>query len=66
MSISSDGGKKFKDELSRGFGKIGEFMKRAIWRRLGRFTRYAVFKFELSDAVKPVFISLHATMKGGR
>ena len=66
MSISSDGGKKFKDELSRGFGKIGEFMKRAIWRRLGRFTRYAVFKFELSDAVKPVFISLHADIKKGR
>ena len=66
LSVSNDGGKKFNNELSRGFGKVGEFLKRAIWRRLGRFTQYAVFKFEMSDAVKPVFIALHADIKGGR
>lgn len=62
LSTSKDA-KKFNNELSRGFGKVGEFNRRAIWRKLGRFSRYSVFKFVMSDAVKPVFIKLEAVIK---
>lgn len=60
LSTSRDGGKSFNNELSRGFGKVGENNRRAIWRQLGDFSRYAVFKFEMSDPVKPVIIKLEA------
>ena len=58
LDISSDGGKTFKDERHRSLGKIGEYNHRAIWRRNGRYPRMAVLRFTLSDAVKPVIISL--------
>lgn len=64
LSISVDA-KTYGNEMSRGFGKIGEFNKRTIWRRLGRFPRLAVFKFEMSENVKPVFIRLDAKIVPG-
>ena len=65
LSVSKNA-KTFNNELSRGFGKVGQFNSRAIWRKLGRFSRLTVLKFVLSDAVKPVFIKLEANIKGGR
>ena len=50
-------------ELSRSLGGIGEFNKRQIWYRLGRFPRMAIFKFIMSDPVKPVFIKLEASVR---
>ena len=64
MSFSRDG-KSFNNELTRSIGKIGEFERRAIWYKLGRFPRMAVVKFVMSDPVKPVFIKLEANMRGG-
>jgi len=64
LSFSKDS-KTFSDELSRSLGKVGEYNRRSIWYRLGRFPRLAVFKFEMSDKVKPVFIKLEASVKGG-
>lgn len=66
MSVSNDGGKKYNNELSRGFGKVGENKRQAIWRGLGRFTQSFVLKFVLSDSVKPVFTKLEADIKAGR
>ena len=66
MSASKDGGKKYNNEISRGFGKVGEFLRQPIYRALGRFTQSAVFKFIMSDSVKPVFIRLEAEIQGGR
>lgn len=63
LSTSKDG-KTFGDELSRSIGKMGEYMRRSIWRRLGRFPRFAVFKFEFSGKVKPVVIKVEAKVKG--
>lgn len=60
LSISKDGGKTFGQERWRKIGKIGEFDRRLIWRRNGRMSRFTVFKFTLSDAVKPVIIQLTA------
>lgn len=65
LSVSKDA-KKYNNEISRGFGKIGEFLRQPIWRGLGRFTQLSVLRFVLSDAVKPVFIKLEADIRGGR
>ena len=59
MDRSLDG-KTFKDERSRRIGKIGDYTRRTIWRRNGRAARFEVFRFTLSDAVKPVIIQLVA------
>lgn len=60
MEVSRDGGKTWEFPRPRGFGKQGEYSKRAVWRRLGRFDRFASFRFTLSDAVKPVALQLTA------
>lgn len=63
LQVSRDGGKTFTDERPRKMGKIGEYNKRAVWRRNGRFDRFAVFKLTLSDAVKPVLIQMTADVQ---
>lgn len=57
MAISEDG-KIFQYERSRKIGRIGEYGRRTIWYKNGRMPRLAVFKFRLSDPIKPVFIRL--------
>jgi len=64
MDLSDDGGKTFKDDRTRSIGKIGEFKRRTIWRRNGRFARFVVMRFTLSDAIKPVIIQLTADIVG--
>lgn len=63
MDISTNGGKTFKDGRARKLGKIGEYSRRAIWRRNGRAARFIVMRFTLSDAVKPVIIQLTADFR---
>ncbi|MBL4622908.1 MAG: hypothetical protein JKY89_10960 [Immundisolibacteraceae bacterium] len=65
LDISSNG-VSFGDELSRSIGKIGEYNRRAIWYRLGRFSRFVVFRFTMSDPVKPAMIKLELNMRGGQ
>ena len=60
---TSKDGRSFNQELSRSLGGIGEFNKRQIWYRLGRFPRMSVFKLTMSDPVKPVFIKLEANIR---
>ena len=62
ISFANDG-KSFGNELTRSIGGIGEFERRAIWYRLGRFPRMVVIKVEMSDPVKPVFIKLEANIR---
>jgi len=64
LQVSRDGGKTFSDERSRPLGKIGEFNRRAIWRRNGRSSRFDVFKLTISDPVKPVLFQLTADIYG--
>lgn len=64
MSFSRDG-KTFGNEISRSLGEIGKYNQRLIWRRsVGRVPRLVVFKFVMSDQVKPVIIKLEAQMRG--
>lgn len=58
-------GKTWSGAIARGLGKIGEYSRRAIWRRNGRAGRFEVFRFTLTDAVKPVIIQLTANIVGG-
>lgn len=62
---TSDDAKTYNNELARTFGKIGEFGKRLIWRKAGRFARFSVLQFEMSSPVKPVVIGLSAKIKAG-
>jgi len=64
MEISKDGGKTWFCQTSRAIGKIGEYGKRAIWRRNGRIERFFVLRFTLSDQVKPVILQLTADIIG--
>lgn len=57
MDWSKDG-KVFRDDRTRTLGKKGEFGRRAIWRKLGRFPRFAVFRWTLTDAVTPNLLRL--------
>ena len=62
LSTSKDG-KIFSDERSRGFGGIGQYRKRAVWRRNGRFDRYMVLRFTMTDPVNPTIIKLEGLLK---
>jgi len=61
-SYSDDGGITFGNETSRALGKQGERNKRQIWRRDGQLKRYRVYRFSMSDPVKPVVIKLEADL----
>jgi hypothetical protein len=63
---TSKNGRSYSDELSRSIGGIGEYYKRAIWNKLGRFPRFAVVKFVMSDPVKADFIKLEASLRSGQ
>jgi hypothetical protein len=60
----SDDAKKWSNELKRNIGRMGEYAKRAIWRRLGRIPRFRIFEFTMTDPVKPVIIKLELKLKG--
>jgi len=59
MDISRDG-KTFTYERSRSMGKIGEYNRRAVWYKNGRFPRFVILRFKMSDPVKPVMIKAEA------
>lgn len=56
LSYSDDGGRSFKNEQTASVGKIGEYKKRLIWRRLGR-SRDRVFKLKITDPVPVVLMN---------
>jgi len=64
MDRSVDG-KTWSDQRTRELGRIGQYNRRAIWRRNGRASRFEVFRFTLSDPVKPVIIQLNADILPG-
>jgi len=59
----SKNGKIWSDTRYRSLGKIGEFDHRPIWRRNGRASRFELFRFTMSDPVKPVLIQLTADIE---
>lgn len=63
MQISKDGGHTWGNEIWVGFGKIGEYRTRAVWRRLGR-SRDWLFKFRVTDPVRTVFVAAWGRISG--
>lgn len=63
LQVSRDGGKTWSDERSRPMGRVGQYNRRAVWRRNGRAARFDVYRFIMSDPVKPVFIQLTAQLE---
>jgi hypothetical protein len=55
MKYSDDGGKTWSSELWRSMGKIGEYLTRVKWNKLGR-SRDRVYSVEVSD---PVFVQIN-------
>jgi hypothetical protein len=53
LQISRDNGRTWGNELWASIGKIGEYLTRVIWRRLGT-ARDFVFKLRVTDPVKVV------------
>ena len=62
---TSDDAKIFNNARPRTFGKVGEYHKRMIWNKNGRFARFSILKFVVSDKVKAVIIKLEAVIKAG-
>ncbi len=56
--------KIWSDTRYRNIGKVGEYNHRAIWRRNGRAARFELFRFTMSDPVKPVIIQMTADIEG--
>lgn len=51
LQMSKDNGRTWGNELWRSFGKIGKYLTRVIWRRLGT-SRDWLFRVKISDPVK--------------
>lgn len=64
MARSVDG-KTFSDDRTRSIGKVGKYNTRQIWYKNGRASRFEVFRFSMSAAVKAVVIQLTANIIGG-
>lgn len=56
---SDDGGHVWSDGYEASMGKIGEYSKQAVWRRLGRSDN-RVFEFSISASVKRVLLGAYA------
>ena len=59
LQVSRDGGFTYGNEMWTSFGQIGQYLRRAEWRRLG-VSRNFVFKFRITDPVKVVLMSAAA------
>jgi hypothetical protein len=64
MSVS-DNAYTFSDPITSAVGRVGEYQIRQIWRRLGRFRRYMIMKFEFSSPCKFAAIKLMIRVRQG-
>lgn len=64
MQRSLDG-KTWTDPREKFIGAMGKYGKRTIWKRNGRASQFELFRFTVSDPVKPVLIGLVADVIGG-
>jgi hypothetical protein len=62
---SDDGGHTWSDEHWVTAGRLGEYARRAIWRRLGR-SRDRVFEVTISDPVKVAWLGAWLDVEPGR
>lgn len=65
LERSTDGGKTWTYPRPKSMGRIGEYNRRAIWRKNGRASRFECFRFTHSDKTKFVAIQLRADLYEG-
>ncbi|MCP4988361.1 MAG: YncE family protein [Colwellia sp.] len=63
LSWSVDGGHTWSNEYAASLGKIGEYKKRLIWRRLG-YSKDRVFRIAISSPVKKVLLDQYVEVTG--
>lgn len=61
---SNDGGSTWSNEQWVSIGKIGQYLNRAIWRRLG-WARDRVFEVAITDPIKAVIVSANLKASAG-
>jgi len=61
---SNDGGSTFSNEHWVTIGKIGQYLNRAIWRRLG-WSRDRIFEVVITDPIKAVVVSANLKASAG-
>lgn len=64
LQWSDDDGHTWSNEHWRSIGPIGDYDRRAIWRRLGR-SRNRTFKLSMTDPVKPIILGAYADIELG-
>ncbi len=52
FSYSDDGTRSFSNPIPRKMGKVGEYKRQLVWRRMGRFPNDRVLKWTTTDPVK--------------
>lgn len=65
LEVSRDGGHIWHNVGQRPMGKMGEYLKRLIWRKLGRFRDYATFRLTLTDSVRTYILGAKAKVREG-
>ncbi len=65
LQWSDDGGKTWSNEHWTGIGRIGRYLTRVFWNRLGMF-RQRQFKVVITDPVPVVILSAFAEVESGR
>lgn len=64
LKVSKDGGRSWGSEIWRSFGKIGKYLTRVIYSRLGA-GRDWVFEFTITDPVKVVITNTELRVRNG-
>lgn len=65
LRVSRDGGRTWGPERWSGFGKVGEYTKRCIWRQCGRGRNFT-FEVSISDPVKVAILGAGIAAGGGK
>jgi len=65
LDFSDDGARTWSSEFWSPLGKIGEYFRRTVWRRLGRVPDHSIYRFKITDSFKRVLIKLSAGVTSG-
>jgi len=65
LQWSDDGGKTWSNEHWSPIGKIGSYLTRVQWNRLGMF-RQRQYKVEISDPIPVAIVGAYAEVENGR
>ena len=65
LSVSDDGGRTWNEQTKkRSIGKIGKYLTRVRWLKMGQF-RQRIVKLEITDPVKRAIVGFYADIKQG-